>query len=289
MLFDTASQNYYAGFPMKRILFFETTTFTGATKVTRTIAKNLKGHFETRTAVIDVKKNVNVEDEINKAIAKEKPDILFSSFSSINPVVITVGKKSGLMVIVRQDYKLSDLPTVTKQKIYETYPKADWIIVQTPEMKQELLSYEALINCRIKVIDNPLDEEDILEKAKAPNPFPDNGNFHFLWVGRRDPIKDIPTLQKAFEIVHKQHPNTDLTLVSDDPNPYRWIKNADCLVVSSISEASPNVLREALFLGTKVVSTECSPIVKRLLTPDRIAKVSDVDDLADKMCLAICH
>ena len=268
---------------MKRILFFETHEFTGATRVTRTIAKKVRGHFETRTAVIDVKKNVNVEDEINKAIAKEKPDILFSSFASINPEVISEGKEKGMTVIVRQDYKLGDLSEATKQKIFGTYTNADWTIVQTPEMKKEMLSCELLKSCRIKVIDNPLDEEDILEKAKAPNPFQDNGNFHFLWVGRKDPIKDISSLQKAFSIVNEQYPKTDLTFVSDDPNPYRWMIYADCLVISSVSEASPNVLREALFLGTKVISTDCSPNVRRLLPNNRIAKVSDYKDLANVM------
>lgn len=270
---------------MKRILFFETPEFTGATRVTRTIEKKVRGHFETRTAVINDKNNI--EEEINKAIAKEEPDILFSSFTSINPEVISVGKEYGLIVVVRQDYKLSDVTDTTKKRIFRTYTNADCVIAQTHEMKQELQSYDELKDCRIKVIENLLDEEDILEKAKAPNPFPDNRNFHFLWVGRRDPIKDIPTLQNAFDIVHQHYPKTDLTLVSDDTNPYRWMKNADCIVISSISEASPNVLREALFLGTKVVSTDCSPIVKRLLTSDRIANVSDTNDLADKMCQAI--
>lgn len=272
---------------MKRILFFETTEFTGATRVTRTIAKKVSGHFETRTAVIDDR--INVEKEISEAFTKEKPDILFSSFSSINPEVITIGKENRLTVVVRQDYKLGDLADANKQRIFRTYTNADLVIAQTAEMKQEMLSCEPLKDCKIKVVENPIDEDDIIEKAKAPNPFPDNRNFHFLWVGRRDPIKDIPTLQNAFVIVHQQYPKTDLTLVSDDTNPYRWMKNADCIVISSISEASPNVLREALFLGTKVVSTDCSPIVKRLLTSDRIASVSDADDLADKMCQAICR
>lgn len=263
---------------MKRILFFETPEFTGATRVTRTIVKKVRGHFETRTAVIDDINNV--DEEINKAIRKENPDILFSSFSSINPDVITVGKEIGLTVVVRQDHKLGDLMEAPKQRIFRTYTNADWIIAQTPEMKQELLSYEALRNCRIKVIDNLLDEEEILDKAKAPNPFPENGYFHFLWVGRRDPIKDIPTLQKAFDIVHKQFPKTDLTLVSDDSNPYKWMKHADCMVISSKSEASPNVLREALLLGTPVVSTDCSSTVRRLLQDDKIARVSDAEDLA---------
>lgn len=263
---------------MKRILFFETPEFTGATRVTRTIAKKVSGHFETRTAVIENKTDKN--KEINEAIAKEEPDILFSSFSSINPEVITVGKENWLTVVVRQDYKLGDLTNANKQRIFRTYNDADWIIAQTTEMKEEMLSFESLKNCRIKVIDNPLDEEDILEKAKAPNPFPENGYFHFLWVGRRDPIKDIPTLQKAFDIVHKQFPKTDLTLVSDDSNPYKWMKHADCMVISSKSEASPNVLREALLLGTPVVSTDCSSTVRRLLQDDKIARVSDAEDLA---------
>lgn len=263
---------------MKRILFFETPEFTGATRVTRTIEKKVRGHFEVRTAVIEDSENVN--QVIKKAINREQPDILFSSFSSINPEVISAGKENGLIVVVRQDYKLADLSDAAKQRIFRTYSNADWIIAQTLEMKQEMLSFESLKNCRIKVIDNPLDEEDILEKAKAPNPFPNNGNFHFLWVGRKDPIKDLPTLQKAFDIVHKIYPNTDLTYVSDDSNPYRWIKNANCLVISSISEACPNVLLEATILGTPVISTNCSPIINKVLSPNEIMEVGDYNCMA---------
>lgn len=195
---------------MKSILFFETADFNGATRVTQTIRKIVRRHYETRsTTITDLD---NPEKEICEAIAKEQPDILFSSFASINPEVISVGKEYGLIVVVRQDYKLSDLTDTTKKRIFRTYTNADWVIAQTHEMKQELQSYDELKDCRIKVIENLLDEEDILEKAKAPNPFLDNGNFHFLWVGRRDPIKDIPTLQNAFDIVHQHYPKTDFPI-----------------------------------------------------------------------------
>jgi len=263
---------------MKRILFFETTDFTGATRVTQTIKKIVGRHYETRSTIItDLD---NPEKEICEAIAKEQPDFLFSSFTSINPEVITVGKENWLTVVIRQDYKLGDLTDATKQRIFKTYINADWVIAQTTEMKQEMLSCESLKNCRIKVIENPLDEEDIIEKAKAPNPFPDNGNFHFLWVGRRDPIKDLPTLQKAFEILHEDYPDTDLTLVSDDPNPYRWMKNADCMIICSLSEASPNTLREAIYLGTPVVSTDCSPTVRKLVHNSNICPIGDFESLS---------
>lgn len=266
---------------MKRILFFETTTFTGATRVTRTIAKTISGRFEVRTAIIsDIKKP---RKEIEESIERERPDILFSSFSMINPDVILDGKEKNLIVVVRSDYNFKDLSIETQERILETYTKADWIIAQTPEMKDDLLSKDALKGCRIKVIENPLDEEDILLKALEPNPFPDNGCFHFLWVGREDPIKDLPTLHKAFDIVHKQNPNTDLTLISNDSNPYHWIKNADCLIISSISEASPNVLKEALFLGTSVISTDCSPTVRKHLPSERIVNVGNEEALAHAM------
>lgn len=253
--------------------------------MSRTIAKKIHGRFETRFAVVE--NLISPKNEIFEAIKREKPDILFCSFTTINPDVIEAGKEKGLIVIVRSDYNLKDISHEEKARVLETYFKADWIIAQTLEMKQELLSFPFLRDCRIKVIENPLDEEDILQKAMEPDPFPKNGNFHFLWVGRREPIKDLPTLKKAFEIVHKDYPKTDLTLVSDDPNPYRWMKNADCLVISSISEASPNVLREALLLGTTVVSTDCSPTVSKLLSSDIIASIGDEKDLAYKMVLQI--
>lgn len=264
---------------MKKILFFETQEFTGATRVTRTLAKAASQDHEVAFAQV----GENVREEIESAIEKEKPDILFSSFIQINPDVIEIGRSHSLKVIVRNDYNLDDVLEEVRERAINTYPQADEIIAQTEMMRNVLLGKLNIAPSRIKVIPNPLDKEDILQKASEPNPFESNGNFHFLWVGRKDPIKDLDTLQAAFEIVHRQKPKTDLMLVSDDPNPYKWMKHADCVVISSKSEASPNVLREALFLGTPVVSTDCSPTVRELLDKDNIAPVGDAVQLAEKM------
>lgn len=256
--------------------------FTGATRVTRTIAKLLQKDYEVAFAVVDPK-SINLRGEIEIFIEDNKPVILFSSFTEINPEVIEIGKKRNLNVVIRTDYKLSDITPERRERINETYPFADYLIAQTDEMGDELRNIEDVNPKRVLVMENPLDKEDILRKAAETNPFEDNGNFHFLWVGRKDPIKDLPTLQRAFEIVKERFPQTDLTLLSNDSNPYCWIMNADCIVISSKSEACPNVLKEALFLGTQVVSTDCSPAVRRSLPLKRIAKVGDYNDLADKM------
>lgn len=264
---------------MKKILFFETYEFSGATRVTHTLAKAAKKEYEVAFAQV----GENVKEDIESAIKKEIPDTLFSSFIMINPEVIQVGKQHSLYVIIRNDYKLEDVDENVRLRVVDTYPLADVIIAQTEEMRQSLLSIPAIEPSKVRVLENPLDEEDILGKAKEPNPFQDNGCFHFLWVGRKYPIKDIQTLQKAFEIVNQDNPKTDLTLISDDSNPYKWMKHAGCLVISSKSEASPNVLREALFLGTPVISTDCSPTVRELLIKDRIVPVGDPEKMAEAM------
>ena len=264
---------------MKKILFFETKEFTGATRVTRTLAKAAVKEYE----VVFAQVGENVREDIESAIARERPDILFSSFAEINPRVIQAGKQDNLYVIVRNDYNMKDISEEQKNWIIETYPYADEVIAQTDDMKFELLQSVCVDASKIKVMDNPLDEEDILQKAAESNPFPDNGCFHFLWVGRKAPIKDLPTLHKAFEIVNKQYNKTDLTLVSNDPNPYRWMKNADCLVISSRSEASPNVLREAHFLGLSVISTDCSETVRQLLLSKYIVPTHNPEALAKTM------
>jgi glycosyltransferase involved in cell wall biosynthesis len=263
---------------MKKILFFETSEFTGATRVTRTLAKLARRDYDVALAKV----GLNVREDIESSIEIEKPDILFSSFVLINSEVIKIGKQHSLYIIIRNDYKIEDISDDLRQQVIETYPLADEIVAQTEAMRQDLIQLLSVDPCKVKVLDNPLDTEEILEKIDTPDPY-SSTCFHFLWVGRKDPIKDLPTLQKAFEIVHLNYPQTDLTLVSDDPNPYRWMKYADCLVISSRSEASPNVLREALFIGTPVISTDCSPTVRQLLPPQNIVPVNDSKALAEAM------
>lgn len=268
---------------MKKILFFEIDTFTGATRVTRALAKAAKQNYEVAFAKV----GDNVIEDVESAIEAENPDILFSSFIKINPEVIEIGKAKGLIVVIRTDYKLSDISEERRKRIEETYPLADCLIAQTEEMGKEIKSIKGVNPEKIKILENPIDEEDILQKAVMPNPFKDNGCFHFLWVGREDPIKDIPTLKKAFELVHQKYPQTDITFVANDDNPYRWMKNADCLVISSKSEASPNVLREALFLGKPVISTDCSPTVRKLLPAEWIVPVGNYEEMAKVMMAMI--
>lgn len=256
---------------MKKALFIVTPEYTGATTATRAIAAELAGEYQAFFA--EITPGPSSRQLISDAISKVSPDTLFCSFSELNPDVITVGKGHGLSVIVRGDYKLTDLQPSTLNAIKRTYPFADIVLAQTQQLKEELTAFLAPAMADVTVWEAKINEQEIKAKAEGiPSPFPINGRFHFLWVGRYAPIKDLTTLIEAFKLVRQEDNAVELYLVGEkreeinvqgvkqigfQENPYPWIKNADCLILSSRSEAQPNVVRESIMLGTDVISSRC--------------------------------
>ena len=240
--------------------------------MTHTMAKELQGEY--LVAFATVAPDENAPDKISEAIEANCPDIVFCSFIVLNPYVILEGKKRNLTIVIRNDYWLKDVAPSVKQRAKETYHLADQIIAQTKPLRKELLDEFALDPQKVIVRENPIDKEGIEESLKnAKSPYPDNGCKHYVWVGRFSPIKNIPFLLAAFNIVHNVDRKTELYLVGEPDaseknkqsgvhlvgfqnNPYPWIKFSDSLVLCSHSEACPNVLLEALYIGTKVIASE---------------------------------
>ena len=265
---------------MKKILFFETYEYTGATRVTRTLAKAASKDYRVAFAQV----GEYARKEIESAIKREKPDILFSSFIQINPDVIELGKRHSLRVVIRNDYNLDDVSEEVRIRAIETYSKADEVIVQTEEMRNTLILVMDIDPAIVRVLDNPLDEKEILAKSEAPSPYPTDGLFHFCWVGRYERIKGVDILLEAFNrvrearsfislyligkdlpqseyyqsiigYVKQYHLQETVHFVGFDENPYRWMKHSDCFLVTSRSEANSNVQKEAVFLNVPVITT----------------------------------
>lgn len=126
-------------------------------------------------------------------------------------------------------------------------------------------------------------------------------------VARLHPQKDLPTLLRAWSAVHHEVPRARLVVVGEGPDraalealcaeldlgdsvdlvgfdghAVDWIAAADLVVISSVWEAIPLVLAEAMQLGVPVVSTDVG-LASELLgdgAAGEVVPVGDVGSLA---------
>lgn len=239
------------------------------------------------------------------------PQYVFCSLHYLNPRVICAAKILGnCKVIVRQNCAISRLRKLERFLAQKTYPMADVIIAQTEQMKEDLESEFKLGKDKVISLHNLIDKETIGKKIKeAVNPYEKERNKVVVWVGRYDPVKGADIAIKSFIEANKQDQDISLYLVgkineqnpyyqkvrliadssecSDrihfvgfQENPYRWMKYADCFVMSSRSEGSPNSLFEALYLGIPSVATRCTPNIDDIVKDGENGFLVNVDDVA---------
>jgi glycosyltransferase involved in cell wall biosynthesis len=185
------------------------------------------------------------------------------------------------------------------------YPHIDRIIAVSEGVRQDTLAVSGVDQAQVVVARNPVITPRLIEAAAAPVPHPwlDDPEYPvILAAGRLTLQKDFTTLLRAFADLCKQRPcrliilgdgrqretllelshelgiAEALALPGFTPNPYAYMKRADLFVLSSRWEGSPNVLTEAMALGTPVVSTDCPSGPSELLDQGRIAPLVAVGD-----------
>ena len=67
--------------------------------------------------------------------------------------------------------------------------------------------------------------------------------------------------------------------VGYNDNPYVYLKNADCFVLSSRWEGLPNVLIESLYLGTPAAAFKCIPVIERIIDDGVTGYCADKDNV----------
>lgn len=164
------------------------------------------------------------------------------------------------------------------------YPYAAGIICNSIAAKDELIGRFGIKPSLIAVIYNFVDLSKINNKALEPldKLWVSVANAGFvLSVGSLTARKDPITLLKAFALIANKVPHNlvfvgegpysaiimsqadklaikdRVFLVGFDPNPFRWMTHASLLVSSSLAEGCPNVIQQALAVGTPIVATNC--------------------------------
>lgn len=85
------------------------------------------------------------------------------------------------------------------------------------------------------------EKENVTEKLKADNPM--------LWVQKMNSIRN-----RAMEVVN-----------GEQSNPYRYMCNADLLLITSFNEAAPMIIDEAYCLGLPILSTATTSTKEMIL------------------------
>ena len=124
-----------------------------------------------------------------------------------------------------------------------------------------------------------------------------------LAVGRLEPVKDYPTLLKAFARVVLKSRHTRLLVLGEGQdrealqrlavdlridevvdfagfvtNPFSYMSKASVFVMSSVYEGSPNALVQAMACGTAVVSTDCPSGPREILQDGKLGRLVPVGD-----------
>ena len=224
------------------------------------------------------------------------PDLIISGMFHLNFLVLLLRPLFPRVtkILVRQNgplpVKLQHSHARMMLRLYRaTYPRANGIICQTPEMAEELARLLGM-SAKLHVLRNPVDLHGIRRSAAcSPCRWPGRGP-HLLAVGRLSIEKGFDLLLDGFAALRHSYPSADLVILGRGPEekslrarcnilglnasvsfagyvdqPVTWFSGASLLVIPSREDAFPNVLIEAAAAGLPIVTTPCSQGVTRLL------------------------
>jgi glycosyltransferase involved in cell wall biosynthesis len=191
-------------------------------------------------------------------------------------------------------------------------PRASAVIAPSEGVARNLVRRVGVDLQAVTVIPNPIDLERVFTLAAEGVPMPEShGRPIVVGVGRLVAQKDFETLIRAVAILDDRRAPVHLLVLGDGPeraalealtrslgieahitfagrvtNPYAYVKRAHVFVLSSRWEGLPNVLLEALAVGTPVVATDCPSGPREILEDGRWGRLVGVGD-ADAMAAGI--
>lgn len=232
-----------------------------------------------------------------------RPQALLSTLGHLNLALILAKPllPPGSRLLVRQAVIASSvLPEETQHpRMWEWfyrhfYGRADKIICLSDSMVDDMVQHFGLPREKLVRIYNPVDAERVQELARVGSTPYSGPGPHLVAAGRLARQKGFDVLLDAMPVVLERFPGARLTILGEGPlrsslaeqasrlnlteavrfpgfeqAPWRYLKHADLLVLSSRYEGLPNILLEALALGTPVVATDC---------PGAIREVHDCDE-----------
>jgi glycosyltransferase involved in cell wall biosynthesis len=245
------------------------------------------------------KMNRNVTQHYDVAIC-----YLDSNFTDLLFLTNKIGKRYTWVHSSYKSYhnfnKFYQNESYRRKLIEKRYSKVDGIYFVSDDAKQEFIEVFGTYPV-MNVVYNIIDREMVTQKANAVINF-DHSRFSFVTVGSLIPVKGYDRLIRAakilldkgydfkIDVLGKGNEEPSLQKLIQDlgmkdrillhgfvGNPYPYMKAGDAFVMSSVSEALPTVLCEAMILGKPVIVTNCSGC-RELVEEGKYGIIAEQDD-----------
>jgi glycosyltransferase involved in cell wall biosynthesis len=219
---------------------------------------------------------------LRKQIKLSKPDIIHSHYSLSGFVAALATQKTPIVIsLMGSDVKAASL--LQKSLIF-FFIRFSWkeVIVKSNEMKSDLgYSKSHIIPNGVDFKNyRPIDKKEALFKLGW-----DSSKRHILFSSnpeRRE--KNYQLAESAIKILNNRNIELHFLMnITQKEMPY-YYNAADCLLLTSLYEGSPNVIKEAMACNCPIVSTDVGD-VRDLIENTKGCYLSkfEVDDLALKI------
>ncbi len=275
------------------------------------------------TFVLGSRRLLAAAPDLARLIRRERPDVVFSTHGGSNiiasvahalaraPARLVLSERNALL---RPDFgPVRRALEVPAKRV--TYRRADLVTAVSSGVARSLAALLGLAASKIRVVYNPIVDDDLAAKAAAPveHPWfaPGAAVPVILAVGRLVENKDYPTLLDAFARIRAARPARlfvlgegplrgaiedrvraaglagDVVLHGFDKNPFRYMARSRLLLHASRAEGLPGALIQAMACGTPVVSTDCDfgprEVISRPGHDGFLVPVGDAAALAERV------
>jgi glycosyltransferase involved in cell wall biosynthesis len=248
-------------------------------------------------------------------LRRDRPDALISGAIQTNVVAVWAKRLARVPTrLILTEHNIISVIT-TNALMFRTrvmpffvrrfYPWADDLVAVSQGAADDLALLMGVPAGVIHVIYNPIVGPEFWRRAAEPladKTFAADPRPVILAVGRLHYHKDYPTLLRAMAIVRRMtnarlvflgdgeergnlvalarqlDVDSCVSFLGDVPNPLPYMKGAVALALSSVVEALPTVLIEALAVGLPIVATDCPTGPREILRDGAYGTLVPVGD-----------